>query len=141
MNLSRLIVRAVCVTMAILAVVIVIRTLRQRNQPESQFLSSIEVNYSYRSDTDEFGDGAWVVQGRLKQVSFSDLAAILGLTSKTTEPLAKLEPKPVGWQLFARAPWWSPPMGFDELYYEIKPGSERLLARKGNEIFLQDSSW
>lgn len=140
-KLSRLIVRTLCATITILAVVIVIRTLPQRNQPESQFLSSIETDHSYRSNTDESGDGVWVVQGRMKQVSFPDLAAILGLTSKTTEPLAKLQPKPIGWQLFAEASWWSPPMDFDELYYEIKPGSERLLARKGNEIFLQDLSW
>jgi hypothetical protein len=141
LNISRLIIRAVFATIGIVAVVILTRTAWQWKQPPSHFLRSIEADHSYQSDIDEFGDGLWVVQGRLKQISFPELAAILGLTSKTTEPLAKLEPKPIGWQLFAEAPWWSPPMDFDELYYEIKPGSERLLARKGNEIFLQDSSW
>lgn len=133
--------RAVLVALGILAVLNLARIAWKWSLPQNQFLRSVEADHSYRSDTDEFGDGVWVVHGRLKQVSFPDLAAILGLTSKTTEPLAKLEPKPIGWQLLGEALWWRPPMDFDELYYEIKPGSERLLARKGNEIFLQDSSW
>lgn len=110
------------------------------NLPAQQFRRAIAVEHSNYS-SDEFGDYGHIVKGRIKDVPFEDLAKLLKLPSHTTKPLREAEPDAPGWTLFQHLDWWRLPDSFDEIYYDLSPGSQCLLGRHGDEVFLQDLTW
>ncbi len=110
------------------------------NHPTQQFRRAIIVEHANYS-SDEFGDYGNIVKGRIKDVPFDDLAKLLKLTSHATKPYREVEPDAPGWQLFQNLEWWRLPDSFDEIYYDLRPGSQCLLGRRGNEVFLQDLTW
>lgn len=128
---------ATCVLMVALEVV---NIALDWNKPGRQFLRAIEVEHTHRS-SDEFGDHVHLVKGRIKDVPMEDLAKILKLPSHTTKALREVEPGSSGWQLFPGFGWWKLPDGFDEIYYEMSPGSQCLLGRRGDSVYLQDLTW
>lgn len=110
------------------------------NLPGRQFRRAIEVDHADVS-SDEFGDYGHIVKGRIKNVPIKELAKILKLPSHTTKPFREVEPDALGWQRFPELPWWQLPKEFDEIYYELSAGSQCLLGRRGDEVFLQDLTW
>jgi|GEM_PF-3604757 len=110
------------------------------NLPGRQFRRAIAVEHSNYS-SDEFGDYGHIVIGRIKDVPLEKLAVILKLRSHTTKTLGEAAPEALGWQLFPDLPWWTLPREFDEIYYDVKPGSECLLGRIGDRVYLQDLTW
>ena len=110
------------------------------NLPAQQFKRAIAVEHSDFS-SDEFGDYGNIVKGRINVVSFEDLAKLLKLSSHTKKPFQEVEPDALGWQSFQKLDWWNLPDEFDEIYYDLSRGSQCLLGRRGDEVFLQDLTW
>ncbi len=110
------------------------------NLPGRQFRRAIAIEHSNHS-SDDFGDYGHIVVGRITDVPFEDLAVILKLPSHTTKPLRAAEPDASGWHLFPELTWWKIPDQFDEIYYDLGPGSQCLLGRRGDRVYLQDLTW
>ena len=137
---QRAMIRTAVVVGLVLAVAVAAYQAVTWNSPGRKFQRAIAVEHSNDS-SDEFGDYGHILVGRIKDVPIEELAAILKLPSHTTRPFRDIAPDAPGWQLFPQLGWWKLPDEFDEIYYELSSGSQCLLGRRGDRIFLQDLTW
>ncbi|MES2981695.1 MAG: hypothetical protein V4727_05215 [Verrucomicrobiota bacterium] len=110
------------------------------NNPARKFRRAIEVEHAHYS-SDEFGDYTHLIKGRIMDIPIEDLAKILELPSHTTKSIREFAPDAHGWRQFPEHKWWILPKEFDEIYYDLDAGSQCILGRRGNTIFLQDITW
>jgi len=110
------------------------------NAPINQFKRSIVVEHEHRS-SDEFGDGVILIVGKLDETPMGELAEILDLPKHTRGRLRDSDPEAPGWQNFREHSWWKLPKSFDEIYYHHESGSQWLLGRSGENLYLMGINW